>query len=288
MAWATPASQNTGDLITTTIWNQNVVLNAQYLKGQDGDVVFEDDIVPNTDETEKVGLITKRWNEGHFHELFASHGKYALHAAKREQRLTWEDVTDTSYQCDIAKTGNGTEDDGGPGQWVFSVALNGAGTSYVANKVEQNTAFDTSFNISRNPYIRFEFEIATVGPELEIFIGYRQTIGTANPIAAAENFGGFYYQGGVGWVAQHGDGSGNLTSSGALTIATGQRHVLEVYFTGGTNSLYYVDGVLVATHAANLPTGDVDWQALIVSAGGGAATTCRMTAGLLITQEDLT
>ena len=42
MAWSTPSSQVTGDLITATIWNQNVVNNTKYLKGQAGAVILED------------------------------------------------------------------------------------------------------------------------------------------------------------------------------------------------------------------------------------------------------
>lgn len=41
MAWVTPSTRATGDLITSAIWNADVVANPQYLKGQAGTVALE-------------------------------------------------------------------------------------------------------------------------------------------------------------------------------------------------------------------------------------------------------
>lgn len=42
MGWSTPVTRTTGELITAAIWNQDVVANAKYLKGQAGLVKNED------------------------------------------------------------------------------------------------------------------------------------------------------------------------------------------------------------------------------------------------------
>lgn len=45
MAWVTPSTQITGDIIAATTWNQNVVANTAYLKGQAGVVTaFENGV----------------------------------------------------------------------------------------------------------------------------------------------------------------------------------------------------------------------------------------------------
>lgn len=45
MAWVTPSTQTTGDIIAATTWNQNVVANTAYLKGQAGVVTaFENGV----------------------------------------------------------------------------------------------------------------------------------------------------------------------------------------------------------------------------------------------------
>lgn len=44
MAWVTPSSRSTGDIITAAIWNADVVANPQYLKGQAGAVLIEDEV----------------------------------------------------------------------------------------------------------------------------------------------------------------------------------------------------------------------------------------------------
>lgn len=45
MAWVTPSTQTTGDVIAASTWNQNVVANTAYLKGQAGVVTaFENGV----------------------------------------------------------------------------------------------------------------------------------------------------------------------------------------------------------------------------------------------------
>lgn len=42
MAWVTPTSRSTGFLVTAAVWNQDIVANTQYLKGQAGRVDTQD------------------------------------------------------------------------------------------------------------------------------------------------------------------------------------------------------------------------------------------------------
>lgn len=44
MSWVTPSTRATGEMITAAIWNQDVVANPKYLKGQSGPVSLEDAI----------------------------------------------------------------------------------------------------------------------------------------------------------------------------------------------------------------------------------------------------
>lgn len=49
MSWVTPTSRATSFLVTAAVWNQDVVDNVKYLKGQAGTVVLEDYLQINQD-----------------------------------------------------------------------------------------------------------------------------------------------------------------------------------------------------------------------------------------------
>jgi hypothetical protein len=117
-------------------------------------------------------------------------------------------------------------------------------------------------------------------------MGFRQTVGAAVPSAAAENYAGLHFDG-TNWNAENADGSSE-SQSGNLTVAAGQSHVYEVLIVESGNVLHFVDGVLVYTGSANQPTGDLDWQFLIISdASGGGATVTYVTMRPFFFQEDL-
>lgn len=284
MAWTTPAQRATGFLVTSSVYNTDIIDNIAYLKGQAGAITIEDDIVGD-DATHDIGSAAIPYAEGHFDKLFASHAKHALHKYIRHQTFTWEDDIRIQWQIATANGGNGDYDSGGTGQAVIWVANNNADSIYLANLVEQNSAFDMSWNAGRNPYWSIPFVISAVSSDLEVFIGLRQTIGLATPLAAAEKYAGLFYNG-TNWVAKNSEGTEEDTS-GSLTVGNGARHVLEILIVDGTSVEYWIDGVLVQTSTARLPTGDMDWQLLLLSDGGGAATTTYLTIGRSDIQEDL-
>lgn len=288
MSWTNaPAPYATGHLVTAAEWNGYVFDNPEYLKGRGGaDVEFERSIMSDTDETDTSGSATKRWSEGHFDKLYASHSKYAVHRYIREVSIDWATLNPADQQWATGNAGNGDRNPGGTGQWVFKVQENSGDAYYIANQGEQNTGFDTSWNAGRSPYGRFEF--ATDGNDswLSVWAGFRQTVGVAVPNAAAEKYAGLHFDG-TNWNAEVADGTSE-TQSGNLTVAASQRHVLEVLIVSATNVLFFIDGLLVSTLATTLPTGNLDWTFLIISDGsGGAATWSNVTIGKLLFQEDL-
>jgi len=285
MAWTTPTIRSTGDLITASIWNTDIVDNLAYLKGEAGvDITLEDDVVPSAG-SEKMGKSTAPWDEGHFDKLFAG-PRYSLHRFVRNQSFKFEDDIMVSYQMDQITAGGGDIDAGGSGQLRLKVDDDIAGSAYIANQTEQNNAKDTSFNCGRSPYIKIEFCLDHSDSATEVFIGYRTTKGAAVPNAAAESYAGLQWTG-AGWFVVNGDGAGNLDSH-AETVTDNVRHVLEVLIVSGTKVEYYLDGVLVYTSTEDLPTGDVDWTALLESDGtGGAGDDSFLTVVEPEFQEDL-
>lgn len=288
MAWTNaPAPYATGHLVTAAEWNTHVFDNPEYLKGRAaGDIEFERSISSDTDETDNCGSAAKRWAEGHFDKMFVSNAKFRAHRYIREQVILWDDIDPASYQLATDNGGGGDRNPGGTNQWVLKVQENSADSIYYANQAEQNSAFDTSFAVGRSPYARFEFEVDTNDSWLTVWMGFRQIVALTVPSAAAENYAGLHFDG-TNWNAENADGSSE-SQSGNLTVAAGQRHVYEVLIVESGNVLHFVDGVLVYTGAANQPTGDLDWQFLIISdSTGGGATFTYVTMCPFIFQEDL-
>lgn len=286
MAWTTPTQRNTGDLITASIWNTDLKDNLRYLKGLDGDVTIQDDILPNTAAL-AVGAAATPWGAGHFYSLFAG-PRLALHKSLREVVINWEDDTGANYQIGGADGGGGVWSMGGTGQCVFKVDDDIAGTTYRCNQTEQNNALDTSFNASRNPYMRIEFAINNSDAVTEAFLGLRTTPGNARPLPAAESYAGIMWTGAI-WVFENADGGGSQDTSGTQTVTANTRYVIEIFVNGGNYVEYWKDGVLIKTSSTALPTGDLEWCILLLSnAGGGAGDDSLLTAGKLILQEDLT
>ena len=285
MAWTTPTQRNTGDLITASIWNTDLKDNLRYLKGKDGQVTLEDDLIPNSASL-TLGQSANPWGAGHFYDLFAG-PRYAVHRNLREVVLNWEDDASSNYQVTIDTSGSGSEANGGTGQMRLQVDDDLAGVARYANMAEQNNALDTSFNVGRNPYMRYEFAVNNSDAVTEMFLGLRRTPGVARPNALAEVCAGLIWNG-AAWLFQNGNGSGALDASGSQTVAANTRYTIEIFVTAGYVE-YWKDGVLMKTSTTGLPTGDLEWQFLILSvAGGGAGDKSRLTIGKLIVQEDLT
>lgn len=284
MAWTTPTIRATGYLVTAADWNTDLVDNLAYLKGEAGvDIEFEDDIVGNAG-TEKVGLSTNAWNEGHFDKLFAG-PRVALHKFIREVVVNWESDTFSTYQLDDNSGGGGAVALGGFQQAVLKVDNNFASDARFVMNSEDNNALDNDFNASRSPYYRQEFSIDRNVADTGIFIGLRQTPGDALPLSNAENYIGLVWTGTI-WRFEIADGS-NPDVGGTESISVDTRYVLELLLVSGSKVECYLNGVLVETLDGVFPTGALKWQVLMESDGGGGATDTHLTLGKVILQEDL-
>ncbi|MBA7664677.1 hypothetical protein ES703_72738 [subsurface metagenome] len=282
MAWTTPTIRATGYLVTSSDWNTDLVSNLAYLKGQAGvDIALEDDVVPSAG-TEKVGLSTKPWDEGHFDKLYAG-PRAALHKFIREVVVNWESDSDATYQITQGDAGTGAAFQmGGLGQSVLKVDDNQAGAKWIKGQVEQNNALDTAFNASRSPYYRQEFAINQNVANAGAFIGLRQTPSGVLPITS-ENYCGLVWTGAI-WQFQAADGS-SVDASGTQTIVVNTRYVIEL-LVAATKVECYLNGVLVHTLTVD-PTGALEWSVLLESDGLGGDTDTLLTLGKVILQEDL-
>lgn len=286
MAWSDPSTHVAGYLVTADDWNE-IVNNLKHLRGQDGTTVLEGDVDPNADLTQNFGSFSKRWGQHWTSKLYTGNGMMVVHRGTvRQVTQTWESDDPVDQQVTIATTGGGDRNPGGPGQWVFSVRENAADTVYVSNKAEQNNAADTSWAASRNPYGCFPFYLDGNDSWLDLWIGFRQTLGAAVPVAAAEKYCGIHFDG-TTWYSETADGTAE-TQNAQTALAAGQWHVIEILIISETSVIFAVDGTVVEIHTANLPTGDLDWQLLMISDGsGGGATTTYLTIGELLLQEAL-
>lgn len=288
MAWTTPTTRTTGTLITAAIWNTDLVDNIAYLKGQAGDVLFEDDIRPNADETQKSGLSTARWAEVHADKMYASHAKFAVHRYIREVIITWEDNVLNTYQVDDNVGGGGDIDNGGTGQIRCKVDDDVVGTCDLFNLAEVNNAKDTSFNVSRSPYFRFEFSLDHFDAATRLQIGFEDTPAAATSWTNNDNYAGIYWTGAL-WAAQNSNGSGSAAQTTVTAYFTeDQRHVVEILVVSGGDVYIFIDGVIRHTGSTLQPTGDLEWVIHFWSiAGGGAGDDSFVTLGEFVLQEDL-
>jgi len=287
MGWTTPVERAIGTLITKAIWDSDIRNNLRYLKGMDGQIIKEDDLIPNSDSL-KVGESANPWSEGHFYSLMSG-PRMALYPAIREQVIVWEtdNVLDISGQIGMIAGGGGNISMGGTGQAVGDIDDNTNGSySCVYNLGEQNSAFDTSFNVSRYPYARFEIVIDAMDNHLKAFIGFRRTPSGNFPDGTAEHMAGFVMSANNSWSCDTGNASA-ATSEGISSPSAAARHVFEIYVNGATNVEFWLDGSLVKTITGTLPTGDLEWTALFFSLGTGGVGTSYMTYGKIVAQEAL-
>lgn len=191
--------------------------------------------------------------------------------------------------------------DAGSGQVVIETLDSGAGIMAVETSPELARALGNEFTPARTPRFLTQISAHTddgsgagnpaFDPHVDMFFGLRQTLGNAVPLAA-EHHAGF------GW--DNLDASVNkfwaISSDGVaqqitlLTTPSDDVHVqLEVIVFGGVTTVgwveFYIDGVLVATHATRIPTAVLDWQHLIIGLGTGAGDTISVTVRNGGTQE---
>jgi len=142
------------------------------------------------------------------------------------------------------------------------------GTARIDQLAEVTSALSDAFTPARCPRGIIQLSTNNFDPVVDMFWGLRQTLGAAVP-AATEHHAGFTWNG-TNLIATSDDGTASQTTN-LTTPTTDVLHTYELIIVGGVQVEFYVDGVLVATHATRVPTNALDWTYLLESAGGGAA-----------------
>lgn len=287
MSWTTPTVRSTGDLITSSIWNTDIKDNLRYLKGKDGQVTLEDDLIPNASAL-TIGESSNPWGAGHFYALYAG-PRYTVHRSIREVVINWETDTFSDYQGQIDdEAGNGgAQAMGGTGQLVLSVEddNNGSNSSINSCIAALNDGLVPTFAVSKNPYVRFEFAIDSLKACQQFFFGFREEADNSMP-GTSENHAGLYMDNQL-YFGESCDGS-LATTDPSSSPSAGARHVVEVFIISATAVEVWVDGTLECNITTHLPTGNIVFVAMLYSEGsGGAGAHSYMTLGKIIAQEDL-
>jgi len=142
------------------------------------------------------------------------------------------------------------------------------GTARIDQLAEVTSALSGALTPARCPRGIIQLSTNNFDPVADMFWGLRQTLGAAVP-AATEHHAGFTWNG-TNLIATSDDGTASETTNLA-TPSVDVLHTYELIIVGGVQVEFYVDGVLVATHATRVPTNALDWTYLLESAGGGAA-----------------
>ncbi|MCK9601512.1 MAG: hypothetical protein M0R06_20895 [Sphaerochaeta sp.] len=287
MSWTTPAVRSTGDLITASIWNTDIKDNLRYLKGMDGQITLEDDLIPSGSSL-TLGESANPWGAGHLYALYAG-PRYTVHRSIREVVINWESDGFSTYQgqLDDEAGGGGAINMGGTGQCVLEVDddVNGSNASINSCFAAVNNAFSPLFAVSRNPYARFEFALDSLKACQQLFFGFREQSNNSMP-GTAENHAGLYMDNQV-YFGESSNGS-STTTDPASSPAAAARHVVEVFIISASAVEIWVDGTLECNITTNLPTGNIVFVAMLYSEGtGGVGEHSRLTLGKLIAQEDL-
>ena len=288
MAWTDASTQSAGHLVTADEWNE-VINNLKYLKGEDGTVSIEGDIDPSANNSKNLGTYALQWGQIWANKLYASNGMMTVHRGTvREETFDWPSLTRADWNiipAGTADVGNGDFDTGGTGQVSMWVLNNNVDGIYLGPVAEQNSAKDNSWNAGRSPYGRFAFSLSAAHADVSLWIGFRQTLGNAVPVAAAENFAGLYWDG-TTWKFMCANGTAQTLSAGQ-TVAADTRHVLEILITSATSVTFALDGTVLWTPTTTLPTGDLDWTVMLLSRDTAGALTFYTTVGKLLFQESL-
>ena len=288
MGWTNPTTRSTGYLVTAANWNTDLVDNLDFLKGRAGIVTLEAGLKSDTDVTDNLGTASVRWNALFAGSVYAN--RYRAGPEIRELRLPWTDRTYTISGGALTETqaaaavSGGSIKGGGSGQVVLAVTPDASQHAHLFQETEQNNAADNAWSVANNPYMRFELSLDNNDANIDIFIGLRQTPGTAVPAGSSEKYVGIRWDG-TNWREVHSDGTAEGTSTN-VTIAAGARAVIELWVDSATAVEVWKDGTLIARSTDRLPTGDLEWDVILTSDGGGGATARRLTLGEIIVQEE--
>lgn len=172
----------------------------------------------------------------------------------------------------------GTPTDAGSGQILLEVTDNVAGQEAVETNPEAAGSRENAFTPSRTPRYIVQIVVDSFDAHVTMFFGLRETLGNAIPNIAAEECAGFDWNG-TNFRAISSDGGGAGVATNLTTPSVNVQHQLEVIVIGGIQVEFYVDGVLVATHAtaAGRPVTVLDWQHLLATAGAGGGDEIDVT-----------
>jgi len=313
MAYVTASNRNTGDLITSGIWNQDAVDNPNFLKGLAGPVDIGDDLNPTDDAfsgtPQDLGIggdpsTAKRWQDVQAVRLFGN--RYQADLQRRTVRLTWENLKDIATGASSSDffvdhhmerrnfAGGGFSSDnnvvpGGLGQIVLGVNNNQTEDIGLVQRDEtlppgSFVALDNSWSGGRFPYFKTEYSIN--GNQLAstlFFLGLRATPDALAPTTGEDSIG--FVLGGNVFRFQVTDGAGTATS---VTVPTGnnQRQTVEAALLSSSLADFYLNGAFVGTVTTNIPAGLMEVTFLLRTTAAGAAVFTNLTVGETVIQED--
>lgn len=287
MSWTTPVERTIGTLITKAIWDSDIRYNLRYLKGMDGQITLNDDVIPGSSSL-TLGESANPWGAGHFYALYAG-PRYVVHRSIREVSCNWptDQIGDYNAQFDIVTGGNGTAEIGGTGQLVLGIDDDNSGDNASINSIftTPNNALDSRFTVTKNPYFRCEFAIDSLKACQKFFIGFREQGGTSSP-GSSEKHAGLYMDD-QAYFGSSCNGSFTTTDP-ASSPSAGARHVVEIFVISGSAVEIWIDGTQQCNIESNLPTGLLVFTAMLYSEGsGGVGEHSYLTIGKMIAQEDL-
>ncbi len=281
MGWTTPTQRATGFLVTATVYNTDLIDNLAFLKGQTGVVDFEAGLISDTHNTDDLGSAAVEWQDIYGVRLHA--GRQRVGGNFRESRFTMEDASVANHQIGSTATGaGGSAGAGGAGQLQMQSDRSQVNSIRLDPDTEQNSTIDTAWTVSKMPYFRHEFGMATDSSNIKVFIGFRQTVGAGLP--TTENHAGIQWTG-TEWQETHSGGTQGTTAL-ATAPSAAARNVVEVYVNSSTDLEIWINGVRETVITTNLPTGTLEWSLLVISDGGGAGNEIY-TVGQALLQEDL-
>ncbi|KKN14274.1 hypothetical protein LCGC14_0997850 [marine sediment metagenome] len=172
----------------------------------------------------------------------------------------------------------GTPLDAGTGQILLQVVDDVADVEAVESGTEAAGALSNKLTPARTPRFITQIVVDSFDPHVTMFFGLRETLGDAVP-AATEDHAGFIWDG-ANFKSSSDDGIG-IQENNLAEPSTDTLHQLEVIVFGGVTTVgwveFWVDGVLVQTHATRIPVTDLDWQHLLPTAGGGTGDAIDVT-----------
>ena len=168
----------------------------------------------------------------------------------------------------------GTPQDGGGGQILLEVDTAGVADAEAVETFPAIAgALANSWTPARTPRFLGQVAVDTFHADADMFFGLRETLGAAIPDITAEECAGFDWDG-AAFRAISSDGGGVGVFTDLTTPSVNVQHQLEVIVIGGVQVEFYVDGVLVATHAtaAGMPIVALNHQHILNNGvGGGGA-----------------